>query len=458
MTIRTLRTAIDGRDLSAAEAIAAAIERARAAAPLNAFLAVADELAAAHVGGGPLAGVPVAIKDSIDVAGMPCTGGTPALRTWRPRRDATVVERLRSAGAAVIGKTNLHELSVGITANNPAFGPVRNPHAPSLIAGGSSGGSAAAVAAGVVPVALGADTAGSNRIPAALCGCFGFRPTVGRYPADGVIPLSATRDTVGVFASDMDDLVLVDAVLAGTAPPAAGSRAGLHGARLGVPRPYFYEGLDAELRVVIDTALDRLADAGAVLVETEIAGLEELLATHSLALTLAEWPRDLARYGAASRCPVPVWEIVDQMAGPVERAWLENELWGDGVDHARYLDILQVGRPTALAAYRDAFARDRLDALIAPTTRLPARPIGQDTMVKIGGERVPTLAAYLRNTDPASFAGMPSISVPAGTTTSGVPAGLMLDALPGADGRLLALARAVANVVPGDARRSDVCR
>jgi Asp-tRNA(Asn)/Glu-tRNA(Gln) amidotransferase A subunit family amidase len=175
--------------------VEAALQRAQEIAELNAFVTLADVPASGAEG--PLAGVPIAVKDSIHVAGFPCTGGTPALRNWRPASDAPIVTILRKAGAVVVGKTGMHELSAGITSNNPAYGAVRNPHDPRLIAGGSSGGSAVAVAAGVVPVALGADTAGSLRIPAALCGCVGFRPTPGRYPNEGVIPLSATRDTVG---------------------------------------------------------------------------------------------------------------------------------------------------------------------------------------------------------------------------------------------------------------------
>lgn len=416
--------------------VEAALECAREISELNAFVAIAD--APPSAAGGPLHGVPIAVKDSIHVAGFPCTGGTPALRDWWPAADAAIVRILRAAGAVVVGKTGMHELSAGITSNNPAYGAVRNPHDPRLIAGGSSGGSAVAVATGAVPVALGADTAGSVRIPAALCGCVGFRPTTGRYPNDGVIPLSATRDTVGPITRTVAGAALVDELVTGV----RSAPVELAGRRLGVPRAYFYDGLDAETATVIDDALGRLSDAGAELVETEVEDLGELLRPHSLALTLREWPRELGTYLARHRCPVGLEEVADAMAGPVERGWLADQLWGDPAPDTHHVEILERVRPAVVARYAGCVRRDRLDALVLPTTRLPARPIGQDDVVEINGQPVGTLDAYLRNTDPTAFAGLPSISVPAGRTASGLPVGLSFDGLPGTDPTLLALAAA----------------
>jgi indoleacetamide hydrolase len=426
------------------EQIEAALVRARATARLNAFVTLAETAPAGTSTGGPLDGVPIAVKDSIHVAGFPCTGGTPALRDWRPTADAAVVRTLRAAGAVVVGKTGMHELSAGITSNNLGYGAVRNPYDHRLIAGGSSGGSAAAVAAGVVPVALGADTAGSVRIPAALCGCVGFRPTTGRYPADGVIPLSATRDTVGPIADTVGGAALVDELITGL----RSDPVELTGRRLGVPRAYFYDDLDAETAAVVDAALGSLSDAGAELVETRVADLEELTGPHSLALTLYEWPRELATHLAQHRCPVPLGEVAEAMTGPVERGWLVDQLWGDPVPPAHHLEILERVRPAVVARYVECFRRDRLDALVLPTTRLPARPIGQDDQVQINGRPVDTLQAYLRNTDPTAFAGLPSISVPAGLTASGLPVGLSFDGLPGADTALLSLAAAFERLRP----------
>lgn len=423
-------------------AIEAALQRARETEELNAFVTLAGTPRPSTTGG-PLDGVPIAVKDSIHVAGFPCTGGTPALRDWRPAADAPVVHALRAAGAVVVGKTGMHELSAGITSNNLAYGAVRNPHDPRLIAGGSSGGSAAAVAAGVVPVALGADTAGSVRIPAALCGCVGFRPTTGRYPGEGVIPLSTTRDTVGPITSTVAGAALVDEVITGerTAPVE------LAGRRLGVPRAYFYDDLDPETAAVVDVALGLLSDAGAELVETRVAGLEELTGPHSLALTFHEWPRDLAAHLALHDCPVTIDEVVDAMAGPVERGWLAEQLRGEPVPAAHHVEIVERVRPALVARYAECLRRDRLDALVLPTTPLPARPVGHDDDVELNGRRVGTLGAYLRNTDPTAFAGLPSISVPAGCTASGLPVGLSFDGLPGADTSLLALAAAFEQLV-----------
>jgi indoleacetamide hydrolase len=419
---------------------AAALDRARDSAHLNAFITLAEGPEQLRATDGPLAGLPIAVKDNIAVAGFPCTAGTPALAGWKPARDAAVVARLREAGAVVVGKTNMHELALNITSNNLAYGAVRNPHGRDLIAGGSSGGSAAAVAAGVVPAALGTDTAGSVRIPAALCGCVGFRPTVGRYPAAGVVPLSHTRDTVGLLTASVDTAIRLDGLIARGVPPAPTE--GLAGRRLGVPRPLFYADLDRAVEPVIDAALSRLAEAGAVLVETEVPALAELLAPTSLPITFYESLRDLGQFLAAQRSPVRVWELVEAMAGPVERGWMENELWGEPTGHDAYAWAIAHGRPAVIEAYRACFADQRLDALVFPTTRLPARPIGEDAAVTIDGVVVPTLEAYLRNTDPGSVAGQPSISVPAGLTGEGLPVGLCIEGLAGSDATVLELGRA----------------
>jgi Asp-tRNA(Asn)/Glu-tRNA(Gln) amidotransferase A subunit family amidase len=432
-----------GGNVSAEEAFATSLERAHRLTDLGAFISRADPDRVSPPAGGVLAGLPIAIKDNIDVAGFPTTAGTPALAQWRPPGDAPVVARLREAGAAVVGKTNLHELALNITSNNPTFGPVRNPHDLDLIAGGSSGGSAAAVAAGIVPVALGTDTAGSVRIPAALCGVVGFRPTTGRYPAGGVVPVARTRDTVGLLSREVADAMLVDEVITGERAP----RLALAGRRLGVPRPLFYDGLEAGLTAVADDALARLADAGAVLVDTEVPELESLLAPISLPLTFFECVRDIATYLAVHRSPVRVWELVEAMAGPVERSWLENELWGEPVSHENYREIIAHGRPAVIGAYRDCFERGHLDALVTPTTRLTARPVGEDENVLINGRLVPTLEAYLRNTDPGAVAGLPSISVPAGRTASGLPVGISFEGPAGSDTTLLGLADAFQRLV-----------
>ena len=189
---------------------------------LNAFISLNEERANAAAaaldeqsGTGILHGLPIAVKDAIAAAGLPATAGTEALRGYLPEKDADVVEPLIAAGAFVLGKLNMHELSYGITSNNGAFGPVRNPYDLERIPGGSSGGAGAAVAAGLVPAALGTDTGGSVRIPAALCGVVGFRPTTGRYSQKGIVPVSHTRDTAGPLCRSVSDAAMIDAAITG---------------------------------------------------------------------------------------------------------------------------------------------------------------------------------------------------------------------------------------------------
>ncbi|MBL1079803.1 amidase [Nocardia sp. 2] len=417
-----------------------ALIRAEQHSHLNAFITVAteDELTRRPpITDGPLSGVPVAVKDNIDVVGFPCTAGTPRLREWRPASNAVVIDRMQAAGAVVVGKTNMHELAAGVTSNNHAFGPVRNPHHPDLIAGGSSGGSAAAVAAGVVDLALGTDTAGSCRIPAALSGCVGFRPTIGRYPLGGVLPLSSTRDTVGVLARSVAQVSAIDPVIASIPAATKGFRDHV---RLGVPRLYFYEQLEGELAAVVDRALDALAGAGVVLVETEVFGVGEVMAAASLPSILYDAVRDMATYLSRHRADIHVWEVVEQMAGP-ERFLLENELWGSPVPDETHRLILAEHRRRLIGAYRECLERDDLDALVVPTTPVTARPIGCDETIVVDGVEQPTLSTYLRNTDPTALAGLPSVSVPAGTTESGRPVGISFDALAGADALVLGIAQ-----------------
>ena len=246
-----------------AEALDEALLARCAASPLNAFITLeAEHLRAAARAAdqrrqrgeplGPLHGVPLALKDNIDTADFPTTGGTPALAAHRPKHNAPIVQHLLAAGAIVLGKTNLQELAYGPTNNNAAFGPARNPYDPTRIPGGSSGGSAAAVAARLAPAALGTDTGGSIRVPASLCGITSMRPTTLRWPQAGIVPLSHTRDTAGPMARHVADCVLLDGVITGG--PTEVTPAPLKGLRLGLPRGYFWEDLDAELAAILEAA------------------------------------------------------------------------------------------------------------------------------------------------------------------------------------------------------------
>ena len=270
-------------DITAEAYAGALIFQSRKFRDLNAFVALDEDkfLEAAHgadlrrargVRLGPLQGLPIAVKDNIEFAALPTTAGTPALALHRPKRNAVVVQALLGAGALVMGKTNLHEIAYGLTSNNYHTGAVRNPYDKTLIAGGSSGGTAAALAARMAPAGLGSDTGGSVRHPAAMCGIAGLRPSTGRYSLAGVLPLSSTRDTVGPMARGVDDLILLDDAITGETAPVKPTP--LKGLRLGIPRRHYYEHLDSEVAPVIEVALSRLADLGAVLVDADIPNVE----------------------------------------------------------------------------------------------------------------------------------------------------------------------------------------
>lgn len=428
---------------SAAEVIAESIEAARGIAGLGAFIALADR---AEGGDGPLAGVPLAVKDNLDTRDFPTTGGTPALAGSRPGRDQHAVERLRAAGAAVIGKTNLHELALGITSNNAAFGPVRNPHDPSRSAGGSSGGSAVAVATGVVAIALGTDTGGSVRIPAAHCGVVGFRPTVGRWGSDRCVPISHTRDTAGILATCVADAALVDELVTGE--PTAGPPE--HRLRLGVPRAGFFADLHPEVAACAERTLTRLADAGVELVEMEVGGAHELDAECGFPIVFVEIARDLPAYLATLPGPerdLTFADVLARIASPDVRGGFELATSGAFTEEA-YQQAL-----ATRARLRDAYAAalrpggGRLDAIVYPTVPLPAPPVGDDDTTELNGQQVSTFLTSVRNTGPGSTAGMPSISLPAGRTRAGLPIGMSLEALPGEDAALLAVARQVESVL-----------
>jgi indoleacetamide hydrolase len=423
------------KDLNAITTLAAdaLLEAARAA----------DRLRAAGGALGPLHGLPIVVKDNIDTAGLPTSAGTPGLRAARPTSDAPILGRLYAAGAILLGKTNMHELAFGYTTDNAAFGPTRNPYDPVRIPGGSSGGTAAAVAARIAPAGLGTDTVGSVRVPSALCGIAGFRPTASRYASTGWVPLSHTRDAIGPMARSVADLALLDGVAAGE--PGATPALDLRGVRLGVPRGYFWADLDAEVERVATRALDRLADAGAVIVETDLPALPKDAFEHRVCrnIQLYEFRDDLARYLADRPGSPPLAQILGGIATPSVKTVVERFVTGaEAPTQAAYEEALRHHRPALLAAFESAFAGLRLDATVFPMTQVAAPPIGRQDAFEVGGREF--AMAYLgRNADPGSCAGLPGVCLPAGMTRGGLPVGLALDGLPRRDRRLLAVGMAV---------------
>ncbi len=432
-------------------ALADVIERRR---DLNAFITFdrdraiasahkADALAARKTFAGPLHGVPIVIKDNIHVAGLPNSAGTPALRGFVPARNAPVAEKLIRAGAIVLGKTNMHELAFGITSNNAAFGPARNAYDPSRIAGGSSGGTGSAIAARMAPAGLGSDTGGSIRIPAALTGIAGLRPTLGRYAQEGITPIAHTRDTAGPMAREVADLVLLDSVITGardrvTAPP-------LQGLRLGVCRAVFFRGLEAETERLTEAALDRLRAAGAEIVEVDMPGLVDVNGKISFPVALYEARTDLTRYLKRYRPALDLPTLASLIASPDVKGLFASAIVPgakDAVPEKAYRDAL-AARPQLQRLYADTFKQHRIAALVFPTTPLPAAPIGDDEKTPLNGDQVPTFLTFIQNTDPGSNAGLPGLSVPIGRTAGGLPVGLELDGPAGGDRRLLGIGLAL---------------
>jgi mandelamide amidase len=446
-------------DLTAEAYARALLDRCAAARHLNAFISLspeavleaaraADRHRAANLRLGPLHGLPIPIKDSVNTRDYPTTSGTPALRGFRPKDDAPVVRTLREAGAIVLGKTNLAELSLGWTSANAAFGPVRNPYDPARIPGGSSGGTAVAVAAGMAPLGVAEDTCGSIRVPAALCGIAGFRPTTFRYSPRGVMPLASTFDTIGPHACTVDDLALFDSVVTGDFHPVPSPSA--RGVRLGVPRTHYFAGLDGEVARVAGEALAALAGAGVTLVEADVPDVSRLVADANFPIIFHDSVPSIARYLDEFDTGVTCEELL-AAASPAVRENLDarrlpgGRLW---VSPETYAAARDVHRPALQEAFRRYFCETGAAGVIYPTTLVAATPIGQDQEVAIGGLAVPFRTAMSRNIAPGSCAGLPGLVLCAGFTREGLPVGIEIDGPAGRDREILALGRTLEAILP----------
>ena len=434
------------------------LDQIDAGADLHAFITIDHEgalRAAANAdrvrdGGkplGPLHGVPIVVKDNIHVAGLPNTAGTPALRNFIPTAHAPVVKALIDAGAIVLGKNNMHELAFGITNDNAAFGSTRTPYDTRRFPGGSSGGTGAAIAARMAPAGLGSDTGGSVRVPAALNGISGLRPTVGRYSQEGITPISSTRDTAGPMARKMADLVLLDQIITGD--HRAIEAADLRSIRLGVPRVPYYSNLDREVARIMDGTLSTLRTAGVQLVEIDMPDLIETASKVSFAVALYEGNVDLAAYLAKYNTGLTVRDVAYQIASPDVKGLFDTSILGEqAIPEPVYREAVQKHRPTLQKLFADIFAKHGLDALVFPTTPLPAQPIENSMEVMLNGKMLPTFFTFISNTDPGSNAGVPGLSVPMGLTADGLPVGVALEGPAGSDRRLLAIGLALEHVLP----------
>ncbi len=481
LTATQALAAMKAGTLTATAYVTTLIARAKSVSDLNGMifinetgaLAAAKQVDADRAAGkklGALAGLPFVIKDNINTNGMKTTGGTSSLRDFQPTKNAPSVQKLLDAGAIILGKSNLHEWAFGITSTNFTLGidPIskaanragKNPYDTSRIPGGSSGGTAIAVATRFAPVGLGTDTGGSTRVPASFCGIAGFRPSVGdgagkgRRYADGVndaLPISTTRDTVGPMGRTVADIALLDAVITGGAVPTAKS---LKGLRIGIPAA-FWSGLDDSVKPVAEAAKKKLADAGVVFVNGDLTGIMELNGSMSFPIALHEPVAAIPAYLSANNAPVKtVAAVIAGLASPdVQGAFgaIAGDVFGPapGGNGAYAAAMVPVtgGRAMLQKLYKDYFAAQGVECVLFPTTLLAAPKIdtakGSDKLsYTVGGveqKDKDTFGTCIRNTDPCTNAGIPSLSIPAGLTAGGLPVGMEIDGPLGSDNNLLAI-------------------
>jgi aspartyl-tRNA(Asn)/glutamyl-tRNA(Gln) amidotransferase subunit A len=463
-----IRAAVAAKQVSAVEVCRAALDRIRRRDPaLHAFLHVDETGALARAAqldrdppaGAPLLGVPVALKDNMCTAGVPTTAASRLLEHYVPPYSAHVVERLERAGAVIVGKTNCDEFAMGSSTEHSAYGPTRNPWAPDRTPGGSSGGSAVAVAAGMVPLALGSDTGGSIRQPAALCGVLGLKPTYGRVSRYGLIAFGSSLDQIGPFGWSARDLAAVFGVIAGCdardstsadapVPDYTAALSGdVQGLRIGVPRALVAEGVEPGVRAAFEASLDALRDAGAVLSDVTLPHAPLAIPVYYLVAN-AEASSNLARYDGvrygvradASTLHDVYYRTRARFGAEVKRRiMIGTFVLSAGYYDAYYLKAHQV-RALIRRDYDQAF--ERVDVVAMPTSPTAAFRLGERTE--------DPLQMYLADvfTVAANLAGLPAISIPCGLTDTNLPVGLQLTARPFDEATLLRAADALERRLP----------
>jgi aspartyl-tRNA(Asn)/glutamyl-tRNA(Gln) amidotransferase subunit A len=465
-TVAGVRAALQAKKVSARELAAEFYGRIdRRNGELNAFLtlsperayAQADRIDAAIARGEtlpPLAGVPIAIKDVLSTRGIRTTCASKILESYVPPYDATAVERLDRAGAVFLGKTNCDEFAMGGSNENSAYGPVRNPVAPDRVPGGSSGGSAAAVAAGLAVVALGTDTGGSIRQPGAYCGIPGLMPTYGRVSRYGLVAFASSLDKIGPFAANVADVAAVMSVIAGhdtndstsaavsVADYAADLDKPLDWLRIGVPEDYFGEGLDPEVKEKVQAGIALLERLGCRRIPLQMPHTDYAIAAYYIIAT-AEASSNLARYdGVRYGLRVPGTTLVEMYRKTRERGFgpevKRRIMLGTYALSAGYYDAyyLRAQKVRALIARDFANAFQKVDAIVTPTSPTAA--------FRLGEKIADPLQMYLADiyTVTGSLAGVPGISVPCGKTKAGLPVGMQILTPHFSESRVLQIASA----------------
>ena len=399
---------------------------------------------------GPLAGLPMMLKDNINTVGFPTTAGTTFLKDYRPKTNAPLADMLFKQGAILFAKSNMHELALGSTSANPTFGYVKNPYDLSRIPGGSSGGTAAAVAARIVPAGLGSDTTGSIRMPSHFCGIAGLRPSNPKtnkpYPVEGIVPLQLEFDVAGPMARNVADVALIHVAITQQAELAP---ADLRGVRIGLPRAYYWETLDADVAKLMDTTLDKLRGAGAVLVDVDFTDLIKTALGVRAPLRPEDFRTDLAAFLASEYPVMTMKDVIPRILSKRVRM-LEEDAW----EHPPSREAVEKARSTMDVLgtqYSNAFQQQNIVAIAYPTMPFPAPllPTEGDALpptFEVGGRQYPD-TAILRNALPGPAFRAPALSIPAGLTRDGLPVGFEIDGLPGGDNQLLRLGMAIEGVL-----------
>jgi len=469
-TISSVRTALQSKKISARELASEFLSRIeKKNSAYNAYLTVsaeralaqADRVDAARAAGKPLpplAGVPIAIKDVISTAGIRTTCASKILENYVPPYDATAVERLEKAGAVFLGKTNCDEFAMGGSNENSAYGPVKNPVAPDRVPGGSSGGSAAAVAADLAVISLGTDTGGSVRQPGSYCGIPAMMPTYGRVSRYGLIAFASSLDKIGPFATNVADIASVLSVIAGHDPNdstsaavpvadyAAAIKGPAKGLRIGVPEDYFGEGLDEEVKTKVQSAIAQLEKLGCTRISLKMPHTDFAIAAYYIIAT-AEASSNLARYdGVRYGLRVAEGTLGDMYrhsrgrgfgAEVKRRIMLGTYALSSGYYDAYYLRAQKV-RSLIARDFEDAF--QIVDVIVTPTAPTPA--------FKLGEKAADPLQMYLADiyTVTGSLAGVPGISVPCGKTKAGLPIGMQIFGRHFDEAKVLTIAQAIENI------------